>query len=30
MTERQYLTLKSDVFRLAGVTNPGNVLRHSF
>ena len=30
MTERQYLSLKSDVFRLAGVTNPGNVLRHSF
>ncbi|MDQ5979437.1 MAG: integrase/recombinase XerC [Verrucomicrobiota bacterium] len=30
MTERQYLTLKGDAFRLAGVHNPGNVLRHSF
>ncbi len=30
MTERQYLEAKSDTFELAGVTNPGNVLRHSF
>ncbi len=30
LTERQYLTLKSEAFILAGVTNPGNVLRHSF
>ena len=30
LTERQYLALKSDTFRLAGVENPGNVLRHSF
>jgi site-specific recombinase XerD len=30
LTERQYLGLKGDVFRLAGVINPGNVLRHSF
>ena len=30
LTERQYLSLKGDVFRLAGVQNPGNVLRHSF
>lgn len=27
---RQYLELKSKAFRDAGVTNPGNVLRHSF
>lgn len=30
LTERQYLTLKSEAFRLASVQNPGNVLRHSF
>jgi site-specific recombinase XerD len=30
LTERQYLFLKSEAFRLAGVQNPGNVLRHSF
>ena len=30
LTERQYLTLKGDAFRLAEVQNPGNVLRHSF
>jgi len=30
LTERQYLKAKGDVFRLAGVKNPGNVLRHSF
>lgn len=30
LTERQYLALKSEVFRLAEVENPGNVLRHSF
>jgi len=30
LTERQYLALKSEAFRLAGVRNPGNVLRHSF
>jgi len=30
LTRRQYLSLKSDVFRLARVNNPGNVLRHSF
>ena len=30
LTERQYLTLKGEAFTLAGVTNPGNVLRHSF
>lgn len=30
LTERQYLAQKSDVFRLAGIENPGNVLRHSF
>ena len=30
LTERQYLSLKSDAFRLAGAQNPGNVLRHSF
>lgn len=30
VTERQYLALKSEVFTLAGVRNPGNVLRHSF
>ena len=30
LTERQYLTLKSEAFTLAGVKNPGNVLRHSF
>lgn len=30
ITDRQYLTLKSDIFRLSDVPNPGNVLRHSF
>lgn len=30
LTEHQYLTQKSDVFRLVGIHNPGNVLRHSF
>jgi site-specific recombinase XerC len=30
LTERQYLSLKSEAFKLAGVANPGNVLRHSF
>jgi len=30
LTERQYLALKSQVFTLSAVTNPGNVLRHSF
>lgn len=30
VTPRQYMAAKSDVFRLAGVDNPGNVLRHSF
>ena len=30
LTERQYLSLKSEAFTLASVTNPGNVLRHSF
>jgi site-specific recombinase XerD len=30
LTERQYLSLKGEAFRLAGVHNPGNVLRHSF
>lgn len=30
LTERQYMSLKGEVFSLAGVTNPGNVLRHSF
>lgn len=30
ITPRQYMQAKSDVFRLAGVKNPGNVLRHSF
>ena len=30
ITERQYLTVKSDIFRLAEVKNPGNVLHHSF
>ena len=30
LTPRQYLQAKSDVFRLAKVANPGNVLRHSF
>jgi site-specific recombinase XerD len=30
LTERQYMSLKGEAFSLAGVTNPGNVLRHSF
>lgn len=30
LTERQYLALKSQAFLLAQVSNPGNVLRHSF
>ncbi|MGC4075129.1 MAG: hypothetical protein QM760_22030 [Nibricoccus sp.] len=30
LSERDYERAKSDCFRLAGVANPGNVLRHSF
>lgn len=30
MTQRQYLSEKTAAFVRAGVTNPGNVLRHSF
>jgi len=30
MTERQYMAAKSLAFAVAGVENPGNVLRHSF
>jgi integrase len=30
LTGKDYERAKSDVFRLAGVVNPGNVLRHSF
>lgn len=30
LTERQYVALKGEAFRLSGVLNPGNVLRHSF
>lgn len=30
LTQRQYLSLKGETFRLAQVHNPGNVLRHSF
>lgn len=30
LDERQYVSLKGQAFTLASVTNPGNVLRHSF
>jgi hypothetical protein len=30
LSAKDYERAKSDVFRLSGVVNPGNVLRHSF